>query len=458
MQSLQITAELFYLPQPDRTMVLYAPLLGFACHGNAALVRLLEDVSRGSRDFSPEEGRIIDYFIARRVINGTELEQVEEAENDDFAPASLTLFPTSRCQMRCRYCYAERERPAALDMALETALSAIDFFIDTRVKNGQNTFPIEFHGSGEPFAAWPLMHAATAYARKQCTRHGLEPVITAGTNGLLTRRQQQWAVANLTAMTISFEGLEEVQNHQRPLANGRPSFSRVDQTLRFLDAQHFPYALRTTVTAMNQPRLIETLDTICRRYRCRTWIVEPMQGCRAAAGNPGPGRVDMALFAGQIIQLEETGRSKGIRVIYSGAQLERRARTFCHLGRAEMAVTPDGRLTGCWEVASASHPLAGQFHFGRILPGGAIEIDRARWSALANHRVERLPRCQHCFAKYHCGGGCELAMSDPEYSRSFCQTTRAILEDKILNHLAPPAAGRSRCPDTGQMAAAMPAH
>lgn len=140
MAAYRITAELFYIPLEDQSVILYAPLLGFVCHANQGLVNLLIKVGKGRDDLCGADQRIIDYFIAKNVINGV-VEKPPDRQ-DDFAPTSLTLFPTNQCNMGCPYCYASHDQTTARVMPWDIAKSAIDFFVHNLVKTDKKIFPL----------------------------------------------------------------------------------------------------------------------------------------------------------------------------------------------------------------------------------------------------------------------------------------------------------------------------
>ncbi|MBN2355905.1 SPASM domain-containing protein [candidate division KSB1 bacterium] len=439
MSTYQITTDLFTLTGASGRPILYAPLTGFACEANPALVQLLAILQDHSdAAFSAEEAKILDYLAQKGVLNSASLKQPQLTPVNDFAPDSLTLFATNRCNLRCVYCYAAADQDHALTMPWRTARSAIDFQIASMLKTGQSDFILEFHGGGEPFCAFSLMQKSAAHAREQCRRHGFTLQVTAASNGVLNEKKLSWAMQNCRALTISFEGLPRIQNRQRPHAGGKASFPMVDRALRTLDRHHFPYAIRTTVTEQNQDLLEETLQFIHQNYACRTWVIEPVQICSSAVlSEIKP--ADMLKFADRYIHLETSARALGIILKYSGAQLEQLNSAFCHVGRNEFAVTPDGYLTNCWEVSSAGHPYAGHFIFGHILSDGRVYVEMDKWAALRALTVDHLGYCRDCFAKYHCGGGCSLRMGRARGTsgadKDFCASTRQIMLSKIESML-----------------------
>lgn len=431
-----VTTDLFALPGEDGRIILYAPLAGFACKVDEDTMRWIAELDTRSEPVTdgPEKD-VLDMLIRRNIVNGSR--GMPQSIHGDFTlmPDKLALFLTGRCNLDCLYCYGRGRAGSVDDMPRETAFAALNGYLKRLEREEKTLCMIEFHGGGEPFTAWPLMKDVVEEAEYRCGEKGIGLEVYAGTNGMLTPEQRKWVVRHMTSLTVSFDGPPHIQNLQRPGLNGAPSFPRADETLRFFDREKLPYAVRCTVSGESQSELEVVVNYLMDHYAVRIIFVEPMHTCRRSQTAGALTPPDMELFADQFVALEETCRTRNVRLVYSGAIFERLVSHFCYVGTNNFAVTPDGFLTGCWEVADSSHPLSDRFLFGRLRADGSLEIDSEKLASLRALSVENLPFCQDCFAKWHCAGGCPMrrlregAGADAE--DSFCRTTRRLIAHQI---------------------------
>jgi len=115
------------------------------------------------------------------------------------------------------------------------AQAAIDEAYGNAVELGRSHFKLTFHGGGEPTRLWKTLTGALDYARaKDLPCHA-----SLVSNGVWTDSQRDWIIPNLNELTISFDGRQETQDHQRPLPSGRGSFQAVMESLHKLDEQGF---------------------------------------------------------------------------------------------------------------------------------------------------------------------------------------------------------------------------
>ena len=149
----------------------------------------------------------------------------------EFKPTSAVLLLTSRCNLRCIYCYAGGGERVVQDLSPEMARAAVDIVYQNAVEKGKPRFDLIFHGGGEPVQALDVIQEAVAYARtKDLPFHTFH-----GQQRGLVETQREWIIHNLDGVGLSIDGCPDTQNRQRPLASGRPSSPAVMHTIRALD-------------------------------------------------------------------------------------------------------------------------------------------------------------------------------------------------------------------------------
>ena len=432
----KITADIFVLPAQGENIILYAPLIGYVCTVNEGLVCFLNNLENLDEEkLTGAEKEILNHLIAKKVIDGAPQKDITSMPHKELSPNKLTLFPSSRCNARCRYCYASNNSNYSKTMPWEIAKTAVEYFIANLHKQNKDQFVLEFHGGGEPFCAWKEVQTIVEYVEERCHQEKFQLEIVVSTNGCLSERQLQWIISHIHSLNISFDGLPQIQNYHRPLSNGDASFPLIDATMQYLDRQNYPYGIRCAVSNRNEKLLHETIDFITKTYRTKLIYLEPVSLCGIESWTADLQPPDLSRFAETFLSLQPLCIERGVQLEYSGANFERRTRNFCYVGTDNFAVTPDGYLTNCWEVTDINHPFAETFIFGRMYLDGRIEIDQEKLNNLQTFNVDHFSYCSDCFAKYHCAGDCAARLGHKDFKGSRggirCETNRKLIANRI---------------------------
>jgi uncharacterized protein len=436
----RIKTDVFVIPYKDDISILYAPLIRFACKANQDLINFLASLQDlNLQNITSEEKKVLDYLKSKNLFESSKTLESSTREKEYLLPDKLTLFPTNQCNSGCIFCYAAIviEKPMVMDWSVAT--SAIDHFINLLTKENRKRFILEFHGGGEPLYAWSLVQKTVLYTEDQCKKNNLDLKVVAGTNGVLSEKQLSWVIEHFNLLNISFDGLQQIQDIQRPLKAGSSSFKIVNKALKFLDEHNFTYEIRCTVTVYNQNILDDTIDFIIKNYKTKTVILEPVYICSRYLNHNVSLKIDLQKFAENFINLQSKYRECGINLQYSGITIQKISSNFCYVGKDNFAVTPDGYLTNCWEVTSNEHPLASTFIFGQILKNGKIKMDKQKLEFLRTLNVNNYEECQDCFAKWHCSGGCITKLGHYNFlgkrNQELCEVTRKLIKNQILHLL-----------------------
>ncbi len=431
----RVTCDLFEVPTGGPDRLLYAPRRGYVLRANADLVGLLGDLESVHPDTLNDEQRaVLEDLVEQGILNGDPDPPVVRQEAGAYAPTQVTLFPTNRCNLRCTYCYAAAGDFPAKRLSMEHATGAIDGVIENILQKKKRRLSLGFHGGGEPLLEWRLVQDIVAYAETRCAKEGLDLGVNSATNGVLSRSQCEWIIRHFKSLNISFDGLPDVQDEQRPLPGGKGSFPLVDQTLRFLDRHDFPYGIRSTISLLNVDRMEDCLEFIAKHYKTRTVHFEPLFYC-GRCKTTGVMSPPMASFAEHYKRCLDRAATLGVKLTYSGSRLENLTPCFCGVSNDNFAVTPDGDITACFEVTSRDDPRAETFVIGRIEKAGRIAVDAAKRRALWDLTVDHLPYCKDCFAKWHCAGDCVTRIGHSDYAgprgHERCLLNRSLLAHRL---------------------------
>ncbi len=426
--------EVFVL-RDEEGPILYAPLRRLSARVNEAAVAAVGRRLKGEA-LSDEEREALDV-----------LEQVgffEPAPLPECAiqlPTQVTLFPTDGCNLRCRYCYAGAAERRHL-LSPEAGKAAIDYVANNAKEQGFEDFVVGFHGNGEPFSAFPLIQELCRYTRETEEWIGVKSRLTIATNGVLNDAQLDWLIAWFDSINISFDGTEALQNRQRPMADGSPSFPLVDRTLRRLNDAGKDFGIRATLTAGGVDLLPEIAAFVLERYpRCNPLHVEPAweAGRGLITGERTP---EADAFVKRFLEAEAILQGK-MPLVFSAARQDHLDLAFCGVCRNAFVVTAEGKVTACYEVCEDSDPRGSRYIYGDYdAEQKRFVMDEEKLSQLRRLRVDNMPYCGDCFCKYHCCGDCaaKLLGNRPpeEQSGSLrCAITRTLTLHQIQKNLTP---------------------
>ncbi|WP_433799550.1 radical SAM protein [Actinomycetospora sp. CA-084318] len=422
--------DVFAIPLDDSASLVYAPLHGVAFAASQGLVSELPRVLTGEGGDSDVETFVREAGLLQDV--STPVSRREGA----VEPTDVTLFLTTACNLRCTYCYASAGDSPATYMTMDVARQGIDFVIDNARRTGAPHIGLNFHGGGEPSVHWKLMTGALEYARRQAG--DIEVIAASAGNGVFTDQQIDWMIANLNGgMSLSFDGLPEVHDRQRPTVRGTGSSERVIHTMRRFTEAGYPYGVRVTVTADQIPYLADSVEYILASFTPVRLQVEPAYQLGRHEGAPDAETEDFI-----VAYREAQGRAAhyGHELLYSAARVGFLTSHFCGITQDNFCLTPAGNVSACFEAFSEDNEFSDVFFYGSATPEG-YEFDMDRLERLRGLGVENRSFCDGCFAKWNCAGDCYHKSLSANGRGEFrgsqrCHITRELVKDQLLARIA----------------------
>lgn len=441
--------ELFVLCD-ERGPILYAPLGNLMARANAPAVAAALAYARDPstvEEMSGDERAVVEALGER----GFFKHRSYPRHAVGFQPVQVTLFPTNNCNLRCSYCYAfggegggNGEPLTRMDLCVaQRAIDLIARNAKARADRGEpiRNFLVSIHGNGEPFCAYDLIQQIVWYGQDVSEELGIPAVFNAATNGVLSEEQLDFVVANFNSVNVSFDGLPEFQDANRPMAGGRGSFERVDHTMRRLSEAHVGFGIRTTVTAAMVDRMSDIVAFVAERYPGLEQLhLEPVWECGrcVTSSNVMP---SSEAFVRRYLEALEVAQEMGVRLVFSGARQDMLVDTFCKVSSGSFTVTPTGDVTACYEVSYRSDPRSERFFFGRFDHDlGDFVFDQEKLDALSELNVHNIRFCDDCFCRWHCAGDCAAKVLDGiplerHHGSVRCQISRALTLNQIQRKL-----------------------
>ncbi|HPF64936.1 radical SAM protein [Lentimicrobium sp.] len=340
----------------------------------------------------------------------------------------LSILPTQACNLSCSYCYAAGGRSAER-LGWEKLSGTLDYFIDAgRLKSRYLT--ISFIGGGEPMLEWELVKKGIEYAGKRAGEQGFRVDITLITNGTVMNDEMAgFLKMHRVLPNISFDILEDVQQKQRG------HYEKVMATLDCLIRSGHEPSVNATITPENVGRMDQMADRMFRRFPAvKSMIFEPVVDPHTFATAQELGGF-YAKFTREIFRVRQMAREKGCII---------ECRILNNIGEIldrgcppKLTLTPRGDLTICYCVSS---PLEKSFEkrvYGWADDQGNLSFDQEKFSDICSENVYSFNKCEHCFAKWYCAGGCMCPndLYDEARLEVLCDFTRELVAQELTGRV-----------------------
>lgn len=266
--------NVFSIPYQGK-YILYFPLHKTALLVNNNFINLLCQARKGDKNAIDQLG-VNEEYISSLFNQETKINKLKSIRTPPpFKPTHISLFLTNNCTLRCQYCYANGGKNEQY-MHWDIVSGVIENIIKNARKAENKTVTVNFHGGGDVSVAWNLLVKTRSYLKKLADAAGISVNTSIGINGILNHDQREWIVKNINSATISIDGPAEIHNFQRPFPDNKPSFSIVDETIKYFDSTGFDYGIRSTITSRSVNQLKQIVAFFCQQYKVKSIKVEPM--------------------------------------------------------------------------------------------------------------------------------------------------------------------------------------
>lgn len=335
----------------------------------------------------------------------------------------LSFFLTTKCNLCCWYCYNAKERNAIKEMTLplEIAKAGIDwYFAENESRH------IRFYGPGEPTQEFQLLKEITSYAKSH-SNGGEKVTVEIQTNGVFTADVREWALENFNIMWMSFDGMKDVQSHNRPLNplynelfNNRSSADILEDNIMWLinnkGNRNLMVGARVTITEANIDRQIDMVNYFYDLGIRYVWTnplfysVGKVPVCVDEQKKQSY-HFDMDMYIDNYIKAYKYAKSKGVfwgsfLTINFDGESSYHCRCCTPLNAPHL--TPDGYISACDMVVLGEQP----YHMSPFIVGkwntntGAFDLFEEKIKKLNNRCSTNMEHCKNCHAQLHCGGYC----------------------------------------------------
>lgn len=417
----KVFKDLYLLPsKSENRAIVYSPLRGtaFMVDSNTGHSLIEGDYSNPTIRDIESKLTALD-FIGRNVQDATCINIKALSQN-------LVILLSNRCNLGCKYCYAQYERKN--DCLSKSKIKNIIDYVFELNQERKDLISIAFLGGGEPTLNWDLLKWSIEYAKQQSINYNFNLRIGFPTNAtLLNDEKINFLSENGIEVGVSFEILPDIQDNYRPLAHSSiGTYQLVMNNLVALNKAGIQTRIRSTITPIYVDRMLEMTKHVVNTFpyvkRIHYEPIYPLEWNREDS-------VDMNKFYDCFIDnffvSKEIGEISGIEVTTAATStLHKIKRRYC---KGELCVTPSGEIVICHRSSSDSDVRFERFKYG-IVSDEEVIIDPIRLHNINQILDYKIERCSNCFSKWHCSGMClsNREMFNPEQFDSYCMYVRKI--------------------------------
>ena len=318
---------------------------------------------------------------------------------------ALCLHVSHDCNLRCKYCFADEGAYHSKRevMSRETAFAAIDFLL--RESGQRKVLEVDFFG-GEPLMNLGVVKDTVYYAKEQAAKLGKRFLFTTTTNGLLLDDETiQFFNEEMENVVLSLDGRPEVHDAVRKTVNGKGSFDlvieKIKKFVRSRGDKH--YYVRGTFTAKNLDFAKDVLFLADQGFDSISMepVVTDIPELQIKEEHLPRIEKEYENLCEAYLEREEKG--EGFNFFHFNIDLEggpclSKRVSACGAGNEYFSVVPNGDIYPCHQFAGDN-----KWKMGSVFEGTLDEKIRSKF---AESCLFTRKKCENCFAKFICSGGC----------------------------------------------------
>lgn len=317
-------------------------------------------------------------------------------------PWSVTLELSRKCNMQCQYCFVTPQigRGRTGFMSKSLAKFCLDYVVQNAIHSHHKRIGVFVLGYGECTLNWPVLRFVLEYSRKLADFHNLGLYRFIVTNGVMSKEKAIFLAENTEGINLSWDGLSQFQNRQRPLRGNNNSHHIVAKTASIFAQYRAKHYLRTTITSESAKRMTD-ITRYFLQFSPGSIIYQPLYTIGAGRDLTSP---DIEEFYDGFIASEKIAREHKVKIEFPG--LGRIKSQFCSAySGLGFAVSYEGLVSVCDCCISLDDMWADYLVYGSI-NNGEFNVNEKKFSKLRGIVPERIAGCRKCFAYLQCRGQC----------------------------------------------------
>ncbi len=397
--------EIYILPyeKAEDKRILYSPIRGFIELIDQKDAYAIENRNNSSERNMQSNGNIAEIMESMKETTVKDLNLFQKGF------PSLNIDLSNGCHLKCIYCYAGRGGAGVTyqkEENIDRIITAYFRYLQELPEYQLNSVcPIMFSNDAEPTFAPKLLRYTVGRIKEKALEYHLKPQFYMPTNGAFSYELCSFIIDNFHGVSISFDGLEIIQNKQRPYADGRPSYERVYRNVKCLYHSKIKTGFNIVVTANNLNYMRDTVDYFDQHFPGTSISFSPVNLSGRALIEKAELMIDYTEYQNKLMEIFDYAKTTTIRIYdknYWDYQYPRRH--YCSsTAKPNWNVNLKGEIFACMESKEEAMQI------GKIdLSSGELSLEDSHIQSLRAYAVDQNCICQGCFAKYLCVGGCKI--------------------------------------------------
>ncbi len=335
----------------------------------------------------------------------------------------LTINVTQICNLHCSYCAAGGDGTfgdSIAKISIEKTLPQIKFFLD-RLPQGLS-FNVSFLG-GEPLLYAEGLEMIAKYIADIAPERSVNyTIITNGT--LLTDKNVDLLARMKATVTISLDGPAEINDRMRPTKNGTSSTAMIVKGLEKVLARksEFSHVMIHGVFDSQNMALVKAYE-FYSQFNVDSYDFS----FSVSDNNPRATQEYMEQMTQVAALAYAQGGERALRKIrafeqhFQSLDQQRRTENYCGAGKSFLMIDARNQIYTCpWDVNEKKEQV-----------GQGTELSEKALEAYQKPILEQ-NKCETCWARFLCGGGCMFAHKHGSGSKNvkntlFCERTRFMV-------------------------------
>ena len=316
----------------------------------------------------------------------------------------LIILPTEQCNYRCKYCYESFTKGK---MSEETEKAIIKYI--RKYISKYSSLRISWFG-GEPLLALDVIERISTKVMEICKKARRPYTADMTTNGyLLTletfRKLLSW---NVLGYQITIDGVKEIHDNKKPLADGRGTFDVVTNNLRMIRQEVKSSTYSITVRSNVTSDALVSMDEFTGFFQEMVGDDPRFSFFLRPAGDWGgenrlsemvQGRIDESQIGCVYRNFAKNGSSLNIdthRGFYN------QGGCMCYACNINcLVISSDGDIRKCTCDLDSE-----EYSIGKLLPSGEMDIDQEKHSRWFGNVTRFSEKCDECAFSPICFAAC----------------------------------------------------
>lgn len=326
---------------------------------------------------------------------------------------ALCLNIAHDCNLRCEYCFAGKGDycQGRMLMTEEVGKAAIDYLL--HYSQGRHNLEVDFFG-GEPTINFDVVKKVVEYARSKEKEFDKKFRFTITTNGLiLNDDMMDFINREMYNVVCSVDGRKEINDRVRARVDGSGCYDAIiphfQELIRRREAsgndENWQYYVRGTFTKYNKDfgnDVMHMFDLGFDQISFEPVVADAKQPYALTYEDLSDVFAEYERLSKLIIENKKSA-GKHFNFYHFMIDLDQgpcaiKRLRGCGCGNEYVAITPDGDVYPCHQFVGHE-----EWKMGNVFD---LSINKEMKDNFARATVYHKPKCQECWAKFYCSGGC----------------------------------------------------